>query len=177
MPVNRLFCFGFGTGCCLCSQHPASGWTPGRCHQPPRRLSLGASGNCIICSTFLIARKMQMCQSFPLPCLRSHGRLWFFKTQVLITGKCFPEKYQSPKGKCWGRHYFPSNLLNLEARMGATWETPVIIDLCKHTNFHCYLVFSLLPLHYLHLCQLHITKIVVFSFLNTTRTPRRPGQD
>lgn len=58
--------------------------------------------------------------------------------------------------------------------MAATWETPVIIDLCKHTNFQHYLVFSLLPLHYLHLCQLHITKIV--DFLGTVQTPRRPGR-
>ena len=75
----------------------------------------------------------------------------FGKTQVLITGKRFPERYQSPKGKHWGRRYFPSDLLNLEARMAATWETPVIIDLCKHTNFHCCLVSALLPLHFLHL--------------------------
>lgn len=53
----------------------------------------------------------------------------FYKTRVLITEKRFPERYRSPKGKCWGRHYFPSHLLDLEARMAATWETPVIIDL------------------------------------------------
>ena len=75
----------------------------------------------------------------------------FNETQVLITGKRFPERYQSPRGKCWRRHYFPSNLLNLEARLAATWETPAIIDFCKHTDFHCCLVSALLPLHFLRL--------------------------